>query len=128
MVFDDRLFDTLQAHLRKRDFKSIRRVRNSLITVDGAVIRVAATESNSKGEWKVNWRGKDGLDESGIDAYLFMLLGVPGTSQALYLIFPAPLKLSAMRFSFRTLLKVYAGNIDAWETLREVTRKAIPAA
>lgn len=98
--------------------------RSNGLIIDGARVEVKFASSSADGRWHINIHRHGAVDESGVDAYLFVLRGVPGnTRMPLYLVFRAPLERATMAFSFSSLLHVYQENCDGWDILREVIKR-----
>jgi hypothetical protein len=107
-------------------FASVRssKGRDSTLIVDGANVSVKIASPSAAGKWKVNIHRHGVLDESGVDAYLICLHGVPGNGvMPIYLILPAPVNRSCYAFTTSSLIRIYAGNVEDWETLREIVER-----
>jgi hypothetical protein len=86
-------------------------------------VEIKTARRGSGGTWRVNVHRHGRLQESGVDAYIFLLEDVPltdGDPEPVYLVFPAPVRRSNYQFSLRSLLKKYHFNANNWTLLRIV--------
>jgi hypothetical protein len=94
------------------------------LLVQGKRIEVKHALPTSAGRWHVNLHRRNVLNESEVDAYVFLLDGIPGNNSApIYLVAPAPLGKKTMDFSFMTLVRTYRNWVDSWTTIGEPDQK-----
>jgi hypothetical protein len=116
----------LRDKLYHLNFTSITRApgRSQALIINGLRVEVKLSTPSALGQWKVNIHRRGVVDETGVDAYIFILSEIPGNgSQPLYLVFPAPLDVTGMKFTFFSLTRIHSARIDAWETLRPKGKK-----
>lgn len=96
------------------------------LLVDGARVEVkTAAARDSRGRWLINLHRHGELDETDVDAYLILLSGVPDRGpMSLYIVLPAPQRVKLLAFSVSSLMRLYAGNIEDWETLKAIAKRA----
>lgn len=98
--------------------------RTRALIVDGARVEIRCAAMGADGKWRVNIHRHGEVDERGVDAYLFMLLNVPGNaSLPLYVVLRAPVERLAYQFSFSSLMRRYKGAIEDWKTLSSICRE-----
>jgi hypothetical protein len=121
------LISRIRMRLQRENFKSINpaKGRSDTLNIDGALVDVKLAKPMKSGKWMVNIHRHGELDESGVDAYLILLSGVPGNdSMLLYLVLPAPVNRPVFAFSTSSLIRIYNGAVDDWETLRRIAKRA----
>jgi len=97
--------------------------RSSVLTVNGASVELKIACADSNGKWLINIHHHGKIDEKGVDAYLLMLVGVPGNgAMPVYLIIAAPVCRSCYRFSFSSLIRLYSAHIEDWPTLEGICK------
>jgi hypothetical protein len=97
-------------------------VRQNTLLLDGVRVGVKIA-SGKNGKWKINLHCHGRLDESSLDAYLFVLNNVPGNArEPLYLLFPAPQGTTTFDFTFASLTRLYSANIDDWDLIHSLSR------
>lgn len=133
MISNSANYNKVRLKLYGMGFESVRREKKRhknrfSIIVNGVNVEVKIARANRQGKWKVNIHRHGLVDETGVDAYLIILRDVPGNGlMPLYLVFSAPVSTQTFEFSFSSLMRQYKQNIDAWDTLREIAKTAVPA-
>lgn len=125
IIDQEELLLKIAQRIRVMGFHAVNRAptKGTALSIEGATVAVKIASASTRSKWMVNIQRHGQLDERGIDAYLFVLLGVPGNdSMPLYLIMPAPVGRTTFQFSFSSLVKTYAGCVEDWPTLREICK------
>lgn len=98
------------------------------LLVEDKRVEVKCARPGQDGQWVINIHRHGKLDESKVDVYIVRLEGIPGHKKAaLHLLFPAPLNVHTLKFSFASLLRDYQGQIDNWQLLGTPSRKEVAA-
>lgn len=69
------------------------------------------------GEWVFNIHRKGVLNESEVDVYIFRLEQVPDSKAAIHLILPAPIGITTIKMTLRSLLTRYGQYFNKFELL-----------